>query len=184
MDIVLRTTDPEHFHRRATPFLLWGIALLLFGVAVLAWPRITGEVLVALVGAAAIVAGLVLAYAALRLREVTGVWWLSLVPALLLTGFGLLTLLSPEAVSSFFLTVAAVLVILWGIGDIALAVRVSRVVPVWWVRLLRGVVLVAAGLVVVFEPLSGLVAVAWLVALWAVAVGALSLWFGWMLRAL
>ena len=169
--------------RRTSPtFIAWGLVAILLGVAILAWPQLTSTVLVGLLGAGLLLAGLFLLYAALRLRGTRSLWWLPLVPGIALTAFGALTLLAPEQVASFFIVVAAIIVILAGIGDAAMAISWRAVLPGWWVRLLRGLVFVLLGVWVIVTPVSGLVALGWLVGIAVIAIGALSVWLGLLVR--
>lgn len=179
MATYILTRDRDGLQRRGWSFVLTGIALLLFGIAVLAWPTMTGAVLVALIGALILAAGLVLVYGSWRLREVAGGLWLAaLLPSLAVTAFGAIVLAFPEGVSTVLLVIVAVLVIFAGIGDIASALAISTVFSWWWLRLLRGILLAGAGVWAIFSDLSGLVAVGALLGAWALLLGAITITFG------
>lgn len=171
--------DPQILQRRGYSFLLWGLVAVVFGVAVLLWPRLTAEVFVGFFGAAILVIGLALAYGASRLRDVAGRAWLgALAPALAIAVFGALMLIFPGAVATVVLIVMGALAVVVGIGDLASALAISAVARWWWLRALRGALLTGIGVWIVLTPVSGLVALGWVLGLWAIAVGALSVALG------
>ncbi len=179
MAVQLFVTDRDALRQRGWPTVLWGAVMLLFGVAVLAWPELSGTVLVALVGATILAVGLVLAYGAWRLREYAErLWVVSLVPALVVAAFGAVVLAFPDAVGTVLLVVVAALVILAGIGDIASSFALVPLVTWWWIRLLRGALLAGAGVWVVLSDVSGLAAIGVLVGVWAVLLSAITIAFG------
>lgn len=153
--------------------------MLLFGVAVLAWPEPTGTVLVTLIGAVILAVGFALTYGAWRLREVAErLWVVSLIPALIVTAFGLIVLAFPDEVGTVLLVVVAVFVIIAGIGDVASSFALIPMVGWWWVRLLRGALLVGAGAWLILSDISGLLAIGVLVGVWALLLGAITIAFG------
>ena len=179
MALRLLIHDRADLQQRGWSFVLWGLALVLFGVAVLAWPGLTGAVLVALIGAVILAVGLVLVHGAWRLREVAGGFWLAaLVPALAVAVFGAVVLAFPDAVSAILLVIVALLVIIAGVGDIASAFTIASIIGWWWLRLLRGVLFVAAGVWMILSDLSGLVAIGALLGVWALLLGAITIAFG------
>lgn len=175
MAITLFVHDRAALRRRGWSFAMWGAALILFGVAVLAWPELTGTVLVALIGATILAVGLALVYGAWRLREVAErLWLVSLVPAVAVAVFGAIVLAFPDEVSAVLLVIVAALVIIAGVGDMAASFALASVVGWWWVRFLRGLLLVGAGVWVIFSDLSGLVAIGTLLGVWALLLGAIT----------
>lgn len=166
----------ESLHGSAVTCVLWGLLLLLFGAALITWPDRTGAVLVTLLGAFIAVAGIVLAFGALRLRrQGTRLWVLALVPAVAVVMFGSVVLLLPDLVSTVVLLIVAVLVVITGVADIIGSFAILAIAPWWWLRFLRGLVLAGSGLWVLTDNPSGLAAIGVLAAIWAFVLGALSL---------
>ncbi len=179
MAIQVFVRDRAALRRRGWSIVLWGAVLMLFGIAVLAWPELTGTVLVSLIGVTILAVGLALVHGAWRLREVEErLWVVSLVPALIVVAFGVVVLAFPDAVSAILLMIVAVLVIIAGVGDLASSFALSSIVGWWWLRLLRGLLLVGAGVWVILSDLSGLVAIGALVGVWALLLGAITIAFG------
>ncbi|MDY0341283.1 MAG: DUF308 domain-containing protein, partial [Coriobacteriia bacterium] len=168
--------DREAVRRSGWIFLAWGVLLVLLGVALLAWPELTGAVLVALAGAFMAASGIVLIAGAVRRRSVQPkLWTFSLVPGVALTLVGAIALFFPDAVSTVFLMIVAVIALLVGLNDIAGAIVISPLVNWWWLRLLRGVLLVGIGVFVLLRNISGLVVVGTLLGLWVLVLGAVTL---------
>jgi len=173
------TTDRESLRTRAVTFILWGVLLIVLGMALLAWPNLTGTVLMTIVGVFLTAAGAVLLYSAWRLRPVWGgLWVVSLVPAVALMVFGIVVLTSPDLVSTLVLTIVAVLAVIAGLNDLAGALAIARVFNWWWLRLLRGLLLVGAGVWVIVEDISGLAVVGVAAGAWSLVLGALSIVWG------
>jgi uncharacterized membrane protein HdeD (DUF308 family) len=173
--------DLDGVRREAWPFLLWGVAIVLLGVAILAWPGLTAQVIIRLAGVGVLALGGVLAYGAVRLRSVSGggnLWLVSLVPALALAAFGFVVLLVPAAVASVVLSIIAVFALLFGVWDIVSGIALLAAVRWGWVRTLRGVLLVAFGLWVLLTPVPALVAAGWAFGLFAILLGASSIALG------
>jgi uncharacterized membrane protein HdeD (DUF308 family) len=173
------TTDRESLRMRAVTFILWGVLLTVFGMALFAWPNLTGTVLMTIVGVFLAAAGAVLLYSAWRLRPVWGgLWVISLVPAVALMVFGIVVLTSPDLVGTLVLTIVAVLAVIAGLNDLAGALAIARVFSWWWLRLLRGLLLIGAGVWVIVEDISGLAVVGVAAGAWSLVLGALSIVWG------
>lgn len=172
-------TDRESLRTSAVTFILWGVLLIVLGMALLAWPDLTGTVLMTIVGVFLAAAGAVLMYSAWRLRPVWGdLWVVSLVPAVALMVFGAIVLISPDLVSTLVLTIVAVIAVIAGLNDLAGALAIARVFNWWWLRLLRGLLLIGAGVWVIAEDISGLAVVGVAAGAWSLVLGVLSIIWG------
>lgn len=176
--------DEDTARRRGVSFILWGLAVIAFGVAVLAWPGLTGRTLVMLVGLLSIAVGLVLAYGAFHLRDVSsGLWWAALVPAALVVVLGAIVLLYPEMVSRLLLVVVAVFVLAAAVWDVVSGLAMTSAFKWAWLRVLRGLVLGALAVWVILTPVSGVVALGWVIGIATILVGALSITTGVLARS-
>lgn len=172
-------TDRESLRSRGVTFVLWGVLLVVLGMALFAWPDLTGTTLMTIVGVFIAAAGSVLLYGAWRLRSAWGALWIvSLVPAVALIVLGVVVLTSPDLVSTLVLTIVAVLAVLAGLNDLAGALAIARVFGWWWLRLLRGVLLIGAGVWVIVGDVSGLAVLGVAAGIWALVLGALSVAWG------
>lgn len=175
--------DAESVRRRGTSFILWGIAVIAFGVAVLAWPGLTGRTLVMLVGLLCVAVGLVLVYGALQLRDVSrALLAAALVPAALVTLLGAIVLLYPETVSRLLLVVVAVFVLAAAVWDVVSGLAMIAAFRWAWLRVLRGVLLGGLAIWVILTPVPGVVALGWVIGVATVLVGTLSIATGVLAR--
>ncbi len=98
-------------HRKEHPdwwvWLVLSIFSILFGLAILFWPRLTGLVLLYLIAARAVVMGGMELVSAFRMRRGTNLWWLMLATGAFSVLFGLVI---------FFWPGATALALVWLIG--------------------------------------------------------------------
>lgn len=168
--------DLEAIRRSGWLFVAWGALLVLLGVALLAWPGATGTVLVTLVGAFTAASGIVLVVNAVKMRSFTArLWTVPLVLGVLLTLLGVIAVFFPDAVGAVFLIIAAIFTLLAGVNDIVGAIAILPLVSWWWLRLLRGLLLIGVSIFVLLSDLSGLVVVGTFLGLWVLVLGAVTL---------
>lgn len=171
--------DIQGLHRRAWPFVLWGAAVVLLGVAVLAWPGLTAEVLIRLAGVAVLGFGLLLVYGAVRFRETSSALSVAaLVPAIAVTAFGAVVLFLPATVATLVLDIIAVFALLAGVWDVVSGLGIVAVARWGWLRAARGALLAVFGLWVLLTPVSALTAAGWLIGLFAILLGVFSIALG------
>jgi uncharacterized membrane protein HdeD (DUF308 family) len=153
----------------ATPTSAFGVAavMVVTGILLLAWPGATTLVLVALLGLGAVTYGIaelsrVFAGEGERLEL-----WAGLIGLVSIFG-GVLIFLTPLVSSVAVGTIIGAYWLVGGVSEVIGAVirPGGRVV-----RLLVGVLSVAAGLVVLASPTLSLVALVWFSGLWMVAAG-------------
>ncbi|RMH61416.1 MAG: HdeD family acid-resistance protein [Bacteroidetes bacterium] len=148
-----------------------GVLALLFGVAALVWPALSLAVLVGLFAAFALLSGLVAVWAAVRYRSGTQRWWLLLLQGVLGVVAAVLAVAWPEITALVLLALVAAWAILTGVIEIILAVRLRRDIEGEWLLGLGGLLSVVFGVLLVVLPSAGLLALAWLVGLWAIVYG-------------
>lgn len=179
MALKIWSIDREQLRHRATLAILWGVALAVLGVAVLAWPGLTGTVLIMLIGATILVSGVFLVYGAWKLHDIAGPLWIAaLIPAVAVAVFGGIVLAYPDAVSNVLLIVVAILVLLAGLGDMFWGFALIPIVPWWWLRVLRGILLVVAAIWAITADVSGLAAIGVIFGAWLLLLAVLTIVFG------
>jgi len=152
-------------------FAIRGVAAVLFGILALAWPGITLFALVFLFGAYCLVDGVFALVAAVRAAEAHDRW-----AHLLFVGiFGILV----AGITFFFWQITAFallyLIAAWavvtGILELVGAFELRRHMPgeLWWV--LAGLVSIAFGVLLILRPLSGALAVVWIIGVYALLFG-------------
>jgi uncharacterized membrane protein HdeD (DUF308 family) len=153
-----------------TMFLFRGIAAVLFGIIALVWPNMTLAVLVFAFGLFAVIMGITAVVAALRNTEFPGWGWL-LAEGILGILVGAIALAWPGITALAFLFLLAAWAILTGIFELIapLAYPMSGGRAV--LSMLSGVISIAFGILIAAQPSSGLLAVVWLIGLYAILNG-------------
>ena len=163
-------------------FLIRGIAAIIFGILAFAWPGVTLVMLVIFFGAFALVDGIASLIAAITGKGATGPrWWLAIV-GLLGIAAGLLTFFWPGLTAVVLLFFIAGWAIAMGVFQIIGAIQLRKEIDNEWLLILSGDVSILFGLILLFRPGTGLLALVWLIAIDAIVFGALVIGFAFRLR--
>jgi uncharacterized membrane protein HdeD (DUF308 family) len=173
----LAVIDVDSLSRNWWIVLLRGVAGILFGIITLVAPEISLAALVLLFGAYAFADGVLAIVTAIRARGTTERWWMMLLEGVVGVAAGLVTLVWPGITTLVLLILIATWAILTGIFEIAAAIRLRRVIKGEWLLALGGGASVAFGVLLMFFPGAGALAVV----LW---IGAFALVFGVLFVAL
>ncbi|MDR3409092.1 MAG: DUF308 domain-containing protein [Methylovirgula sp.] len=163
--------------------LLRGIAAIAFGALALAWPRETILTLTLLWGIYALFDGVLALWEAVSggISEIAPRWWLALVG---IAGIG-------AAIAAFAWPGMTALILLWFIAGWAIFIGVLHIWGAFrlrieaegeWLLGLSGVLLVAFGVIAFARPGAGALALIWLIAWFAIAIGAIYIWAAFRLR--
>lgn len=149
--------------------LVRGIAAVIFGLLALLWPGITVLVLVAFFGAYALVSGIVAVVAGARNAGGHRVW-------LIVTGIlgilaGIIAFVWPGITSLALLYLVAAWAIFGGVADIMTGIKMRDVIDNEWEHIVAGALLVIFGVLLLVWPGAGLLALAWLVGVFAILYG-------------
>jgi uncharacterized membrane protein HdeD (DUF308 family) len=158
--------------------ILRGAIAILFGVLAIVWPGLTLMVLVALFAAYALLGGAVSIAAAFKLRGSEPRWWLPLLLGIISVAAGIYAIVAPPVTALVLVLVMGVNAILTGALDIAIAIRLRKVLHGEWLLVLGGIVSIIFGVLVVAVPGAGALALVWLVSVYAVLSGVLLLSLG------
>jgi uncharacterized membrane protein HdeD (DUF308 family) len=162
-------------------FVLRGVIAIAFGVMALFWPQLTMEVLILLFAIYAILEGL-LALAVAARRRGCGYGWLLVLEGVLGLGVGLCALTWPLLTAVVLLIFIAAWAILTGMLELATAIQLRRVLKGEWGLGLAGLLSIGVGILLLASPDAGVLAVVWLIGLYAIAFGALLAYLGLRLR--
>jgi uncharacterized membrane protein HdeD (DUF308 family) len=102
-------------------------------------------------------------------------WWAVGLRGVLGILFGLICLLTPGVAVEVFVILFAAYMLVDGVFAIASGIKAARNGERWGLLILEGIVDLAAGLVAVLWPAITLIALIWIVAVWAIVSGALML---------
>ncbi len=153
-----------------TMFLFRGLAAVLFGILTLVWPKLSLTVLVLLFGVFAVIGGITAVAAALRNTEMPG-WGFLLFEGILGILAGVVALVWPGITALAFLFLLATWAIITGILEIV--APLSFPMSGWRALLsvLTGLVSIVFGVLIAAQPSSGLLAVVWLIGVYAIVAG-------------
>jgi uncharacterized membrane protein HdeD (DUF308 family) len=151
--------------------LLRGIAAIVFGVLAIAWPGITIISLVIVYGAYALVDGLFSLYAAIRGGDGAAPrWWLAVVGVAGVLA-GLISFAMPALVALWLLVLIGAWAIVSGIFEIVGAIRLRKEIDNEWMLILHGVISVIFGALLMAMPVTGALAMVWVIGAYAIAAG-------------
>jgi uncharacterized membrane protein HdeD (DUF308 family) len=164
-------------------FLLGGLASVIFGVLAFVSPGLGLLVLATWFAAAIMVDGAFNVVGALQHREKDG-WWLMLLIGLLCLFVAGYALLNPPVSMVAFIYLVAIQAIVLGVFLVMLGYKVRRATTREWILYLTGALSMLLGAVVLANPLAGAASIVYLIATWAVVVGALKVLFALRIRSM
>jgi uncharacterized membrane protein HdeD (DUF308 family) len=170
------------FTRRWWTVLLRGVVAVIFGIMAFAWPHLTIATLALLFGWYALIHGIFAIIAAICYRPEAGNRWLLSLEGAVAIWAGVVTLRSPMTTALVLIFFVWIWAIATGILRIAEAIRLRKQISgeVWLV--LSGVVTVAFGVMLMLRPVASLIALAWVLAAYALLFGLLEILLGLELR--
>jgi uncharacterized membrane protein HdeD (DUF308 family) len=155
-------------------FLFRGLAAIVFGVLTLVWPKLTVLALVLLFGIFAIISGITVVVAALQHREEHG-WGVLLFEGILWLLVGVVALIWPGVTALSFLYLLAAWAIITGILELVAPLSFPMSGGRGLLMVLSGLVSIVFGIVIAVQPAAGLLAVVWLIGIYAIVFGVLQL---------
>jgi uncharacterized membrane protein HdeD (DUF308 family) len=157
-----------------TMFLFRGIVAILFGVLTLVWPKLTLAALVFLFGIFAVLSGITAIAAALRTRGEHG-WGLLLAEGILGIAAGVVALVWPGITVLAFLYLLAAWAIVTGVMELAAPFSFPMSTGRGILMALTGVLSIVFGVLIAAQPAAGLLAVVWLIGMYAMVIGVMYL---------
>ena len=157
-----------------------GVVGILFGLLVFAYTSTAIQVFVYLFGAYALLDGIVALALAFDVSRGRG--WLIL-SGIAGIAAGILTFLYPSATAVALVYIVAAWAILTGIFEIVAAFEWRQVLSDMWMLGLGGVLSIILGVLLFSSPSAGLLAWAWLIAIYAIVYGVLYIATGIRLRS-
>ncbi|WP_370678916.1 HdeD family acid-resistance protein [Comamonas sp. GB3 AK4-5] len=158
-------------HRTWWVLLLRGLVAIAFGVLTFAQPGVSLVALMLTFGVFTFVDGILGMYAAIRGRGLGGHWWVLMLWGLVGVIVGVLTVVAP-AVTALVMTIyIAAWALVTGVMQIIAALRLRKEIRGEWLLVLGGAMSVLFGGFVLAQPGAGMMAMLWVLALYAVLLG-------------
>ena len=161
---------------------LRGVFAILFGLLTLVFPTIALSSLVLLFGAYAIVDGVAAVWSSIQHRSEQG-WWIHLLEGVVSIVAGLVTFAYPVITAVILLYVIALWAIMTGIFEIWAAIQLRKEISGEFWMGLSGLISVIFGIVLIANPGSGILAVLWIVSVYAIAFGVFLIMLALRLRS-
>jgi uncharacterized membrane protein HdeD (DUF308 family) len=161
---------------------LRGLIAVVFGVLAFMWPGATLITLVWLFGAFAMVNGILsLVLAAKTPKGYPRIGSLILGGLLgILAGF--LAFVMPGITALGLLILIAAWAIVTGVMELVAAVRLRKIITNEWLLILAAIASVAFGVILLFQPAAGALALIWLIGAWALVFGILLMILAFRMR--
>jgi uncharacterized membrane protein HdeD (DUF308 family) len=164
--------------------VLRGVLYIAFGLVAVVWPDVTALAILWVIAIFAIVDGLLEIFDAIRYRA-SGGTALGITFGVLSVAFGIVALVWPGPTVTVFAVIVGIWALLVGIVGFAASIDLRKVVGSGWVWGVTSAVLtVILGILLLVWPKGSLVALVWLVGIWAFVAGILLIVIGFQVRRL
>lgn len=160
-------------------FLL-SILSIVFGLLVFFMPGLSIATFVVLFGAFALAAGVLQLWHAVTVKD--GKWWVRLLGSIVAFTAGIGVFLWPGISAFSLLYVIASFLILFGIVQVVSSIELSRVFAGEWLYFICGTLSVVIGFLLILNPLTGAIALAQAIGIFAIIDGILLGVFALKLR--
>ncbi len=163
-------------------FIARGILAIALGVMVFAWPAITIAALIIVFGIYVFVDGIFLVVKAIGGWKARDDRWLLLFEGLLGIGIGVITFFAPGVTAVGLLFYIAAWSLTTGILEIVGAIRLRKEIQgeVWWI--FSGIVSILFAVLLMIFPGTGILALIWLLGIYAFVFGVILIVFGIRIR--
>jgi uncharacterized membrane protein HdeD (DUF308 family) len=164
--------------------LLRGICAVLFGLVAFTWPGITLAVLILFFGAYVLVDGVFAVVSSFGKKEGGKFPWSMFVVGLISIVAGVITLVLPGLTALVLLYLIAAWAIVRGIFEVVAAVELRKQIEGEWFLVFAGLASVVFGVLMMFWPGAGALALLWLIGIFAIIFGVVMIILAFKLRGL
>ena len=138
--------------------VLRGVFALAFGMLALVWPDLTLLLLVSMYVAYTLLVGGVSVVGAVKARHIDPKWWQLLLLGIVSIAAGVVALLFPALTALALVLLMGANALITGALDVAIAIRLRKVLKGHWVLALAGVASMVFGVLVFLFPDAGALA--------------------------
>jgi uncharacterized membrane protein HdeD (DUF308 family) len=177
-------THAELISRNWWLLALRGLAGLIFGVLAFIWPGITLFVLVCLFGAYALVNGVLSLILAWNAPKGFPRFGSLILGGILGIAAAVITFFMPGITALGLLIMVAAWAIATGVMEIIAAIRLRKTIKHEWLWIVAGILSVIFGVLLLLQPLAGLLVLVWWIGAYAVVFGILLMVLAFRVRRL
>jgi uncharacterized membrane protein HdeD (DUF308 family) len=164
--------------------LLRGIAAVALGIVAILWPGVPLAALVVLFSVFAIIDGIAGIVLGIRGEADGTVWWTMVFLGLLAIAAGVAAFAWPGLTLLVLAAIIAASALLRGAFEIYAAIRLRKEIDDEWILGLSGAMSVLFGLLILYSPGAGLVAIALLIGAYMIALGIFAIALSLRLRVM
>ena len=164
--------------------IMRGVIAVVFGFFALMKPGMALSALIILFGAYAIVDGVLAMIGCIRMAGKHDPWLALLFEGVVGIAAGIIAFRTPGITALALLFVIAAWAIITGILEIAAAFELRKYISGEWALGLSGLLSIVFGWLLFWQPHSGILALVWIVGIYAILFGALMLYVGSQMRRL
>lgn len=162
--------------------ILRGVISLLFALLAFTRPEVTFTAMVIMLGAFFLADGLLALYLGWQMRGEDDEWWSVFLEGGLGVVLGLMALLRPEIAAATIVMFIALWCLLSGVFEIFSAIRLRKEIENEWMLGLAGLVSIALGVLMLFNPTAGAISMMWWIGIYAAIFGVFFVLLGLRLR--
>ena len=152
-------------------FLVRGIVAIMFGALAASTPGLTLLLLAAAFATFSIIEGIAMIIFGFNGRKHGAPFWAMLLLGVIGIGAGITAITMPGLTLVILLTVVAIWCIVRGVLEIVAGIRLRKVIDHEWALIAGGIISIAFGVLLLMRPESGLLVMAWAIAIFAVMHG-------------
>ncbi len=165
-------------------FALRGVVAVVFGILALIWPAKAWIVLVVLFGIFVLLDGILTTMVGIDFYRYFDRWWAVLLQGVAGIVIGIMTLIWLRPASHVLFYWMAAWAVITGIFEIVSAARFRLFTSGEWALMLAGVLSILFGVLLIVYPGPGLIALVWVIGIFAIAYGIMELIFSSRLHKL
>lgn len=148
-----------------------GLFAILFGALALALPELTLILMIWMFGTYVTVDGMFKIASAIARRSEFERWWLNLAEGIFGVALGLITFLWPGITGIGLFIMVVSWAVVTGLLEIAAAIQLRRVLENEWLLAFSGILSIILGIAMVAWPAASILALAWLIGIYAIIFG-------------
>jgi len=161
--------------------ILTGVTSIVFGLVTLFWPKLTFATFVYFYAIFVVVGGAIGLFEAISNIKKDGLWWIALLLSLVNLGVGVFLLRNPAVAATILVLFVVIFIFMQAIFDLAVASYISKK-DNQWLWIVSGILGLFAGVVVLAYPLATTVAFVWVLGLYALVHGIVSVAYALQIR--
>ena len=162
--------------------MLKATVAIVFGLVTIFWPGITLFALIYLLSAFVIVFGIIETVDGLMSVNRRSTWWITFLVGLLTLGVGIYLVRNPNVTLGTFILIVGFSFLAWGILEIIESLVMPLATSSRVMGFIAGLAGIGAGLITLFQPVSGGLAFVWVLGVYGIFYGIMTLSIGIGLR--